>query len=239
MNSDRSRYSWQEAAVLSIEGKQAAEFLQGYVTADTRRLTGAVCLPAALCNLQGRVVSNGWLLTVNPEHIAFIVHASLAEDVKRFLAPYARFSRCALNLGVVTPLLNRDSKGLVLSGAWCIELGTEVSGSEALHDASAAVNRALVEADFAWVSAATSAQFLPQMLGLDGVGAVDFDKGCYLGQEIVARAQHRGRVKRRLSAFSWQGTPPVSGEKNDQGSTVVMVACDENDPHQGSALAVT
>ena len=47
------------------------------------------------------------------------------------------------------------------------------------------------------IGEATSAAFIPQMLNLDRLRAVSFEKGCYVGQEIVARAQHLGRIKRR------------------------------------------
>jgi hypothetical protein len=48
------------------------------------------------------------------------------------------------------------------------------------------------------ITAATQDQFVPQMVNLDRLEAVDFRKGCYPGQEIVARAQYRGQVKRRM-----------------------------------------
>ena len=51
------------------------------------------------------------------------------------------------------------------------------------------------------VYAATSEEFVAQMLNLDAVGAIAFDKGCYTGQEVIARAHYRGRVKRRLQRF--------------------------------------
>ena len=51
------------------------------------------------------------------------------------------------------------------------------------------------------VYAATSGEFVAQMLNLDLLGAIDFDKGCYTGQEVIARAHYRGRVKRRLQRF--------------------------------------
>lgn len=51
------------------------------------------------------------------------------------------------------------------------------------------------------VLAATSEHFTPQMLNLDLLDAVNFNKGCYTGQEIVARTQHLGRVKRRAMRF--------------------------------------
>jgi tRNA-modifying protein YgfZ len=61
--------------------------------------------------------------------------------------------------------------------------------------------RAAVAAGEPQVYAATSEEFIAQMLNLDCVGAIAFDKGCYTGQEIVARAHYRGRVKRRMQRF--------------------------------------
>jgi folate-binding protein YgfZ len=49
------------------------------------------------------------------------------------------------------------------------------------------------------VYAATSESFVAQMLNLDLIGGISFTKGCYTGQEIIARTQHLGRIKRRLS----------------------------------------
>ena len=55
-----------------------------------------------------------------------------------------------------------------------------------------------IQARVPWITAATQDQFLPQMIGLDAIGGVSFDKGCYTGQEIVARTHYLGEVKRRL-----------------------------------------
>ena len=51
------------------------------------------------------------------------------------------------------------------------------------------------------VYAATSEEFVAQMLNLDVLDAIAFDKGCYTGQEVIARAHYRGRVKRRMQRF--------------------------------------
>jgi folate-binding protein YgfZ len=48
----------------------------------------------------------------------------------------------------------------------------------------------------------TQDQFVPQMLNLELLGGVSFQKGCYTGQEIVARSQHLGQVKRRLARYA-------------------------------------
>jgi folate-binding protein YgfZ len=50
----------------------------------------------------------------------------------------------------------------------------------------------------ALITQATQDQFVPQMVGLEAVGGVDFKKGCYPGQEVVARTQYRGQLKRRI-----------------------------------------
>ncbi|MDR0528505.1 MAG: hypothetical protein LBG69_02700 [Zoogloeaceae bacterium] len=55
-----------------------------------------------------------------------------------------------------------------------------------------------IESGFPWITAATADRFVPQMLNLEELGALSFTKGCYPGQEVVARAQYLGEVKRRL-----------------------------------------
>ncbi len=65
------------------------------------------------------------------------------------------------------------------------------------------------------VYGATSEQFVAQMLNLDIVGAIAFDKGCYTGQEVIARAHYRGRVKRRLQRF--RSRRPLDLKPGDNG----------------------
>jgi folate-binding protein YgfZ len=66
------------------------------------------------------------------------------------------------------------------------------------------------------VYAAISGEFVAQMLNLDALGAIAFDKGCYTGQEVIARAHYRGRVKRRLQRFITAG--PGSLNAGDSGT---------------------
>jgi tRNA-modifying protein YgfZ len=65
------------------------------------------------------------------------------------------------------------------------------------------------------VYGATTEEFVAQMLNLDVVGAIAFDKGCYTGQEVIARAHYRGRVKRRLQRFRSRG--PLDLQPGDGG----------------------
>lgn len=67
-----------------------------------------------------------------------------------------------------------------------------------------------VEAGVASIGPETSDLFVPQMLNLDRTGGLSFTKGCYVGQEIVARTQHLGRIKRRMYRAQWSGATPLS-----------------------------
>ena len=70
----------------------------------------------------------------------------------------------------------------------------------------------------AQVYAATSEEFVAQMLNLDALDAIAFDKGCYTGQEVIARAHYRGRVKRRLQRFVSRGVATLAvGESGTLG----------------------
>ena len=68
------------------------------------------------------------------------------------------------------------------------------------------------------VYAVTSEEFVAQMLNLDVLGAIAFDKGCYTGQEVIARAHYRGRVKRRMQRFMTRG--PARLALGDSGQFV-------------------
>jgi folate-binding protein YgfZ len=83
------------------------------------------------------------------------------------------------------------------------------------------------------IAQATQDQFVPQMVNLELAGGVDFRKGCYPGQEIVARAQYRGAVKRRMyrlrGAVLQAGQELFSDDAPGQASgTVVNASGDES-----------
>src|SRR4029078_3527574 len=76
------------------------------------------------------------------------------------------------------------------------------------------------------VYAATSEAFVAQMLNLDLLGAIAFDKGCYTGQEVIARAHYRGRVKRRMQRWhNASGTmlEPGDAARGADGRALVVV----------------
>jgi tRNA-modifying protein YgfZ len=72
---------------------------------------------------------------------------------------------------------------------------------------------ALIHAGIPRIEAATVEKYTPHMLNLDCLGAISFNKGCYTGQEIVARTEHLGRSKRRLMHFRMDAPGAAAGHK--------------------------
>jgi tRNA-modifying protein YgfZ len=94
--------------------------------------------------------------------------------------------------------------------------GAGAQGLESCERADPQLWRRLaIEAGEPQIRGSTSGEFVAQMLNLDVLGAIAFDKGCYTGQEVIARAHYRGRVKRRLQRF--RTTAPVSLQPGEAG----------------------
>lgn len=78
---------------------------------------------------------------------------------------------------------------------------------------------ALVDAGVPQVTSGVSEKFTAHMLNLDLLGAISFDKGCYTGQEVIARTQHLGASKRRLMKYRLEGGGASTGHKLSDGGT--------------------
>lgn len=194
-------------ACLDFRGEDAASFLQGYLTADLDRLDAGDALPMACCDIKGRVVASGWALGAR-QHVRVLVHDTVADDLAANLAKYLPFSKSTLSrsrTGLrLCALADGEAVPLPPTG-WGVVFD---AGGDAGH---AGFAKACAEARFVVVEAALAGAYLPQMIGLTDAGAVSFSKGCYLGQEVVARAEHRGRVKQRLGSYRFDTGSPTPG----------------------------
>ena len=197
--------NWQDVRMLKLTGFAANDFLQGYVTCNTERISALTCTPFAACSLQGRVVANGWALQL-PEAIGLVMHRTITQTFRDYLDPYLRFSKCTLEGGedFVYVTTSTDDTTTDFIPDWHLVRYTTKSQQElaGLPDASSRINEQLIERRQVLIEDRTSGHHLPQMLALQEHGAIDFDKGCYLGQEVVARASFRGAVKRGLASFA-------------------------------------
>jgi len=199
--------------LLSVTGDDAREFLHAQLTKDIRNLPQDRAAFAGWCSAKGRLLAS---LLVVPAQQGFLLQLArdLAPAVAKRLAMFVLRSK--VKIADVSDAWEQHG---VLSSDWNFEgvvweatkVKIKVADKRFLHLGPAAEmqGEAITAGEEAWVleeiragrpfiSAATQDQFVPQMVNLETLGGVDFQKGCYPGQEIVARAQYRGQVKRRM-----------------------------------------
>lgn len=176
---------------LTIEGADAATFLQGYVTCDLVRLQPKRGQPMALTDIRGRVIANGWCYG-STSSVAMLIHHSLIDIVKSHLGKYLAFAK--------SKFTDELSEWSLIADPSADKITLEPYGWGAVPGGQTdnEMHGLMMNHEYPIIQQDTSGLFLPQMLNLTQHGAVSFTKGCYLGQEIVARAQHRGQVKRQL-----------------------------------------
>ncbi len=205
--------------VVAVDGADAMPFLQGQLTCDVAALEPGIWSWFGYCNPAGRLMvtgrlglwANGFFLQV-PEPFAdelvqrlrrFVLRARVAIHPPQPLAGRAWSASDPMPGDETLPAPGRiHVSSAVLHFGVAPDLAIAHPLTEAARAptgstiAAAAVRMADVRAGAPWVLPATRETFIPQMLGLDAVGGVSFSKGCYPGQEIVARARYRGAIKR-------------------------------------------
>jgi folate-binding protein YgfZ len=171
--------------LLQLRGADCVQFLQGQLSNDIRSLSATAWLLAGLHNPQGRVLALLRLLAPAPDHVVALLPAELAGTIATTLRRYVLRAK-------VTISADTDTAALAQFAA---------QSPVATLPAAAATHALDIAAGTPQVYAATSGVFVSQMLNLDCIGAISFDKGCYTGQEIIARTHYRGRMKRRMQRF--------------------------------------
>lgn len=134
--------------------------------------------------------------------------------------------------GIVVAAVTTDRYLLIMSAAQAEKITVELQPMQALATTENAWHLAEIRAGLARIQATTRDQFQPQELNYPAVGGVSYTKGCYTGQEIVARLYFRGKLKQRLYRLSADAQPSAetgiySGEKH-VGDVVNMARSGEN-----------
>lgn len=211
-----------------VSGADARSYLQGQLSLDLTSLT-PTRLELACCNsAQGRVQAVTWLVE-RSEGIVLLLPASMVEATLQRLRKYVlrakvkleanpaalqAFQGAALSL----PARSHVEERAISTIAWPGEPARVLLLAAAdrfgeLPAQDAAWHREDVLAGLPQVHPQTHEAFVAQMLNLDLLGGISFEKGCYTGQEIIARTHFRGTVKRRMLGFRAACVPPAPGTR--------------------------
>tara|TARA_R110000868_G_scaffold59547_16_gene182766 strand:- start:19647 stop:20585 length:939 start_codon:yes stop_codon:yes gene_type:complete len=233
-------------SLLEVTGPDAARLLQGQLTCDVTGLADGQWTLGACCNAKGRMVAN-FLLARTDDRFVFRLAADLAESFQRHLGKYAVFYKVTLTplqaaiFGYQMPnpkaehsVLNIDGQLLLNWPDGRVERWADTA-PDSLTDtvplSSAAWQQLDIQSGLVWVTQASVEHWIPQHIAWDKLGGVNFKKGCYTGQEVVARVQYLGKAKKQLvGAVSTPGSsaafqpPSLLSNIEAAGKTVGEVA---------------
>jgi folate-binding protein YgfZ len=213
--------------VIRAQGPDAASFLQGQLTQDVQQLDQHGARLAGYCNAKGRLLASLLIWRPEPDQLLMLCSADLLPATLKRLSMFVMRAKCKLSdasaslavYGLCGDAATRWLGANAPAAAWRCTAG---AGGQALRlsdvtgiarylwvqttDATAPPLPVLAPGAWEWLEvgsgvarivAATAEQFVPQMVNFELVGGVNFQKGCYPGQEVVARSQYRGSIKRR------------------------------------------
>lgn len=231
--------------IMRLRGNGAADLLHGQTTADFSACKEGDTRYAAFCNPKGRVLADVRVAVISGDEMLMRgrkeVMLQLSEHLKPFLA-LARTELTPTDWHVsATPAANlADVATLDWLGESLNRVALPAEGEWQEIWSPASEDRAGREGDLAWygisvararVESATVGAYLPQDLNYDLNQTVSFSKGCYTGQEIIARLHYRGTPKRRLHrAAVGEGAELGAALINADGKTVgsVVNGCRHN-----------
>ncbi len=217
-------------SLLHIHGDDATAFLQGQFSCDVAAVSAGGVTLGSYSTAKGRMQASFILAGVDGQYY-LMLRKDIADAFRRRLGMF--ILRAKVKIDAVSEhyalwlvqdaqaqqpqLLSAGESGLVLSIGFGLALrlacqplaNSWQQGLQAVG--STAADYLFIRAGLGWVSLATFEEFVPQMLNLELLGGINFKKGCYPGQEIVARTQYLGKVKRRLYRATVRGASVKEG----------------------------
>ena len=204
--------------ILTISGEDAGELLQGQMTQDVRKLEDGKIHITSFCNVQGRVIASAFIQGRNDQY-DLILSSEIIDDLENHLQRYILRSKVLIEqsdektFGAYKSDIHDDSKecrSLKNDPKRVLTLSSQVPESIDNFITSEEWIRCDIENSIAIINKESTEKFIPQMLNLDILDAVSFSKGCYTGQEVVARVQHRGKIKQRMFKFKTENEDLIS-----------------------------
>jgi len=243
-------------SAIRFSDADAGDFLHNQLSADVLALTSGESTFACYCEPKGRVLALMLVCKLGGSYYV-IMSAALASKVADRLKIYVMRSKVTIEVltgftvsgfqGVNEPQLPSNSIPAIPlphSDKWFVVV-TDENRPENNVPAEDAWKVSELQQGITWLNFKNSGQFLPQMLGFDQLGAVNFRKGCYPGQEIVARTHYLGKVKRHpriLSTSAIICPAPLEQLKilsDDQSYEAVIADCGHYENGSSCLFAIT
>lgn len=207
-------------SAIRFSGAEAGDFLHNQLSADINGLADGDASFACYCEPKGRVLALMLVQRVEADYYT-VLSAALTTAVAERLKIYRLRTRVDIEILHGHKVLGLPAdppsppRAIPLPGR---PAKLSITAAQSADDEDTVLQEAWKFADLGsgicWLGEATSGEFLPQMLGFEELGAVNYRKGCYPGQEIVARTHYLGKIKRHPRLLDCRlSTPPLPMDK--------------------------
>lgn len=213
-----------ERAVLGLEGAETENFLHNLVTADILGQAEGAARYAALLTPQGKILFDFFAVKTAEGYLLDCAASQLAELTKRLMfyrlrAKITISERKDLEVGVSPErpqgmMAYADPRTSLIGWRVIAEKGTLPTGS-GYEAARIALGLGDSDGDIG------SGELFPHEANFDQMGAVSFSKGCYIGQEVVSRMEHRSTARSRILPVTFDGAAPPRGAAIKSGDRVI------------------
>jgi folate-binding protein YgfZ len=199
-------YHLKNRALLRVSGSDAETFLQGQLSNDINKVDTSSVQLNAYCQHQGKILALFWV-TKNEDSFFLSFSTDLLEPIKSRLQMFVIMSDVVIEditkeYIQVGSIGETHQKALVINDKLSLIISDKKDISKFNMEPIEHWDKACIDSFLPEIFSATSEKLVPQMLNLDiNEFGVNFSKGCYPGQEVVARLHYLGSAKRRLFAF--------------------------------------
>ena len=162
-------------SIIQISGVDSAEFLQGQITNDINFASESKMTISAICNVKGRIIAVFKILKTGSGFLIFI-NNTVAKKFKNYLEKYAVFFKTKIEF-----------------------IDNAINGIEIIPLSDWKLD--CIEKGFVEINESISEAFTPHELNYQNLGLISFEKGCFTGQEVIARMHYRGKLKFGLAKY--------------------------------------
>ena len=233
-----------DRSILSIEGPEAGHFLHNLVTADITGLSPGEARYTALLTPQGKILFDFFVFRDETDTFLIDCATSQSAELMKRLMFYKLRSKVTISLtqyaagvslGEPDAILRYVDPRLALIG-WRFVLQQHNKSIEYSRDIPIADWRFIRQRDLGAIGYDNarislgladsdadlgSGEYFPHEANLDQLGGVDFAKGCYVGQEVVSRMEHRGTARSRILPIELDGEAPAKGTEIRAGEKLI------------------
>ena len=228
-------------ALISISGPDAEEFLQNQFSNDISKLGHSHLQINAYCQHQGKIIALFWVMR-SDENFLLSFPIDLLEKVVARLQMYVIMSdvliedvsESFLQIGLLDEI---HKNGYLINQRMSLLILSSKRDTEVIMNHQDEWTKACIESGIPEIYLSTSEKLVPQMLNLDiNEFGVNFSKGCYPGQEVVARLHYLGEAKRRLFAFMSESEMEVGDNLYCASSKTAKA---RGDRYKGSGIVIS